>query len=266
MNSQQLKELKKWFDSYVKSFYRGEPGFDENIALKEQHTYRVCNEIEQLGTAVALNKRLSLLAAVAALFHDLGRFEQYSRYRTFADRNSENHALLGIKVISEFNLLEGFPAPDAELITGAIRNHNLAEIPATAAGETALLSKLLRDADKLDIWKVVTDYYRQKNRMRNKSIELDLPESEKISDRVYQDVMAGRIVKNSDIRCVDDFKLLQLAWVFDLNFSHSLYQFEQRKYLELVADSITDKKKIAEVVKHIRNFTAKQLQEKKTYL
>ncbi len=78
--------------------------------------------------------------------------------------------------------------------------------------------------------------------------------------------MAGRIVKNSDIRCVDDFKLLQLAWVFDLNFSYSLYQFEQRKYLELVADSITDKKKIAEVVKHIRNFTAKQLQEKKTYL
>ena len=49
--------------------------------------------------------------------------------------------------------------------------------------------KLIRDADKLDIWKVVTNYYNDKKGGKNKALELDLPESQGFSERVIQDLI-----------------------------------------------------------------------------
>jgi len=42
--------------------------------------------------------------------------------------------------------------------------------------ETYLLySRLIRDVDKLDIWRVVTDYYNSGNAKRNVAMVLELP-------------------------------------------------------------------------------------------
>ena len=38
------------------------------------------------------------LAEIMGLFHDVGRFRQYSIYKTFNDAQSEDHADLGLKV------------------------------------------------------------------------------------------------------------------------------------------------------------------------
>lgn len=38
------------------------------------------------------------------LFHDVGRFYQFTVYRTFNDALSENHAKLGLKVIKDLPL------------------------------------------------------------------------------------------------------------------------------------------------------------------
>ena len=48
-----------------------------------------------------------LLAKTAALFHDIGRFPQWKHYSTFVDSVSEDHALLGLEVLSRH---KGFEA------------------------------------------------------------------------------------------------------------------------------------------------------------
>jgi putative nucleotidyltransferase with HDIG domain len=45
------------------------------------------------------------LAETIALFHDIGRFEQFKTYGTFDDRASENHATIGLKVLKATDIL-----------------------------------------------------------------------------------------------------------------------------------------------------------------
>lgn len=238
-------ELKEWFAEYVKEFYKNEPDFDRNILLKQEHTLRVCQEISDLGKSLELEPSLLALAEVAALFHDIGRFEQFSRYKTFADKNSENHAALGVKILLETQVLQNLHPEDREIILKAVSFHNRAEIPPEANGNCLLIAKMLRDADKLDIWNVVTDYYKQKQAglLINSSLELDLPDNNEISDSVFNSVLSGKIIKSSEICTLNDFKLLQMGWVFDLNFPHSLRQVKQRNYLQAIRDAISNREK-----------------------
>lgn len=251
---EQLKNLTDWFSDYVRTFLRDDPLYDRNIILKEEHTYRVCREIRALGESIGLQENLLLLAEITALLHDIGRFEQYARYKTFVDKHSENHASLGLKVIDRLDLLNGFEQKSGSLVKTAIANHNLAAISPEVHDEALLLAKLIRDADKLDIWKVVTDYYRQGPENRNKAIELDLPDSPDISAKVFADLQAGNIINSSDLKCLNDFKILQLAWVYDLNFAHSKAEFLRRGYLKAIAGTITDSERADQAVSMIRSF------------
>ncbi|MBM9520737.1 hypothetical protein JWG39_13020 [Desulforhopalus vacuolatus] len=51
---------------------------------------------------------------------------------------------------------------------------------------------MLRDADNLDIWRVVTEYYQQKDQTTDTGLELGLPDTPVCSDAVVQDLLAGR--------------------------------------------------------------------------
>ena len=90
INQQTLLRLKNWFIEYVKTFKTGDFYYLQNISLKEEHTARVCLEIVDVGKSLDLNQSNLYLAEVMALFHDVGRFEQYAKYRTFFDLVSED--------------------------------------------------------------------------------------------------------------------------------------------------------------------------------
>lgn len=246
--------LKKWFADYVKTFLGDDSEVNRNIILKEEHTYRVCHEIIAVAESLCLDEHLSMIAEITALLHDIGRFEQYSRYNTFVDKHSENHAQLGLKVIARLRLLEDLSATDAAMVCTAIANHNLAAISSDICGETLTLCRLIRDADKLDIWKVVTDYYEQGPEKRNTAIELGLPPDGEVSPEVFNSLRQRQIIKSGDLRNLNDFKILQLAWVYDLNFSHSLKEFERRGYLQKITGSISDKKRACVAEKLIKGF------------
>jgi response regulator RpfG family c-di-GMP phosphodiesterase len=85
---QNLTEIKNWFTQYVRLFKNGDETDQRNIILKEDHTFRVCNEILNIGKKLGLNDDELRLAEIIALLHDVGRFEQYTVYKTFSDRQS----------------------------------------------------------------------------------------------------------------------------------------------------------------------------------
>ncbi|MBN2350648.1 MAG: HD domain-containing protein, partial [Bacteroidales bacterium] len=93
-----LTELQEWFINYVQTFYNRKTEIQQNIVLKKEHTHRVCKEIVAIGQELKLNNDELQLSEIIALLHDVGRFEQYARYRTFMDSKSENHAELGVKI------------------------------------------------------------------------------------------------------------------------------------------------------------------------
>ncbi|MFO7852317.1 MAG: HD domain-containing protein [Bacteroidota bacterium] len=247
VGGEQTTNIKNWFSGYVDTFKKGDPEMQENIKLKEDHTRRVCREILKIGKKLGLKDDELRLAEIIALLHDVGRFEQYARYRTFKDRKSENHAELGIRILEEKGILRHFDDTIQYLIIRSIRYHNRASLP-TDENETCLFySKLLRDADKLDIWKVVTDYYHRKDGKKNTALELELPDTPGISREVYNDLLNKRPVKTKNIHNLNDFKLLQAGWIFDINFKPSLDMAKKRHYLEKIRTVLPESKEIDEV-------------------
>ena len=239
-----LKYLKNWFSNYVQTFKHGDKNFQENIALKEKHTKQVCKEILNIGEQLGLNENELRLSEIIALFHDIGRFEQYARYKTFADHESENHAELGVKILKENKVLVQFNKSIQTLILRTILYHNRLSIPEGETNTCLFFSKLLRDADKLDIWRVVTDYYNQNNGERNGILELGLPDTAGFSDKVYQDMLNKRIVDVKHLKNLNDFKLLQVGWIFDINFVPTFHCIKTRHYIKKIRQVLPESEKI----------------------
>lgn len=234
-----LPELKIRFQKYVQQFSSDDPVVQQNMDLKAEHTRRVCEAVKDIGSSLDLSKDDLCLAEATGLLHDIGRFAQYSRYRTFSDDRSENHALLGVKVIEANRFLEDLEAAAADILLRVVGYHNLAALPAGEEERCLFFLKLLRDADKVDIWRVVTQYYQNAGNRRNRSIELDLPDTERISSKVYESLKKGRPVRMADLRTLNDFKLLQIGWIYDVNFPRTFQIVQERKYLETIRDAIS---------------------------
>jgi len=176
---------------------------------------------------------------VIVLLHDVGRFEQYTRHRTFSDAQSENHAKLTLAILRARHVLDRFDPQERSIIRRAIAYHNLPQIPPGVKDRTVLLySRLMRDADKLDIWRLVIHYYNAKPSEKNHAIAIGLPDTPGISPQVLADVCSGEIVQSRHVRNLNDFKLLQMGWVFDVNFVPTLKTVQRRKYLERIRTTL----------------------------
>jgi len=240
-----LNELNYWFTTYVQTFQNNDPEIQQNIDMKEGHTKRVCKEIVTIGIQLGLNDDEQRLAEIIGLLHDIGRFEQYARYKTFMDKKSENHAELGIKILDKCDVLKSFDKPVQEIILQAIKHHNRPSLPLGETDRWLFYAKLIRDADKLDILKVVTDYYYQSQ--RNRAIELDLPDTPGFSEEVYRDLICKRTVDMKYVRNLNDIKLLQVGWIFDINFQPTIDSIIERGYLDMILGVLPKSKKMDEI-------------------
>ncbi|MFO7769334.1 MAG: HD domain-containing protein, partial [bacterium] len=225
-----------------------------NITLKEEHTRRVCSEIRDLGEQLDLDPPELFLTDIIARLHDVGRFEQYARYRTFSDRDSENHAALGIAVLRQEGVLDRFDPPVRDLILCAIRYHNRATLPEKETSDCLFYSRLLRDADKLDIFRVVTEHYHRGEADGNEAIELGLPDTPDFSEEVYEDLLQQRIVDIAHVKNFNDFKLLQVGWVYDINFTPTFHRIKERHYLEKIREVLPRSAATETVFSHIGSY------------
>jgi hypothetical protein len=235
MKQVQLDELQRWFDSYVQTFNDIEEEGFRNILLKVEHTRKVCETMALLAMGEKLTPEDSRIAAAVALLHDVGRFPQFRRWRTFRDSESDNHARLGIEVIRQQGLLDVLPAGERTLIEEAIRFHNLLALPLRFSSPTALFIRLIRDADKLDIWRVFMDYFRQPEDQRPSAVTLGFPDLPGVTPACVSELAAGRVIRLDNVRVLNDFKLLQISWVYDLNFPSSYKLLQQRGHIPALA-------------------------------
>ena len=124
-----LDALKAWFIRFVRSFYSAESIVQQAIVLKEDHSHRVREEILHIGGKLGLDDNELRIAEAMGLLHDIGRFEQYARYRTFVDAKSEDHGKLGVKVLHRDNTLADLDKTARDLILRAISYQQPAEHP-----------------------------------------------------------------------------------------------------------------------------------------
>ncbi|MBW1741259.1 MAG: HD domain-containing protein [Deltaproteobacteria bacterium] len=258
MNTKDLAYFKAWFSKYVGAYYTDDPAHNCNIRLKEEHTTRVCKEIVMLGKALRLSADDMLLAQTMALFHDIGRFQQYTTYGTFKDSISENHAKLGLKVLTKHKVLSVCSDVEQMLITKAIGYHNVRALPEDEDDRCLFFARLLRDADKLDIWRVVIDYYDHRDKTPNSTIELDLPNTSTYSPAILNALRQHRTADLKDMITLNDFKLLQISWIYDVNFNPTFRAVHERQYMEKIAATLPQTREISEVLAVVQAYLKEQ--------
>src|SRR5512144_591050 len=193
MNQTELTSLKNWFAGHCASFSTPVREDQRNIAIKQHHTHEVCQNALQIARDLGLSEEETLLAEAIALLHDVGRFSQYERYRTFDDSISVNHAALGVKVLLEKNVLQRLPMRDRDLIVDAITLHNVFSLPKELDQMTLRFARLVRDADKIDIMRVVIEFFGQDKESRAEAVALGLPDAPGYSRTVLACLARGEM-------------------------------------------------------------------------
>jgi hypothetical protein len=259
VTERQLQQIRGWWRGYVRRFDMGDADLRRNMRLKESHTHRVCREALAIGKALALPDSDLRIVEALVLLHDVGRFVQYARYRTFADGKSENHALLSIKILRQEKVLRHLSDRVRSMLRRAILFHNRAEVPAVKDRRLAFFARLLRDADKLDIWRLVIDYYYAPPGRKNHAIAIGIPDTEGVTPGVMEDLRAHRIVASKNVHSLNDFKLLQLGWVFDVNFLPALQAVRRRSYLEKIRDVLPADGTTREAFELVQKYLAERI-------
>jgi len=256
-----LADFHTWFESYAQSFSGKDNALNDAVKLKYDHTLRVIDEIKLLCTAISADKTLTFRAIIAALFHDVARFEQFRTYRTFSDKKSENHAEMGVAIIDRFNLFDALDADGRLCITQAIRYHNAALVPDHLSSDRAFLCRMLRDADKLDIYRIALDYYVNPDPQRKETIQVGIPDGIAVTRDVCDHILTGTVVPYEKIRTVTDFKMIQLGWVFDLNFRHSLSCVKERGYIEAICGHLPQSDEVTMVVESVCRYLDDEIEK-----
>ena len=262
------QEMSSWMTTYMKSFYSPEEAqkakshldikntgtifFDDaqivdGIVLKEKHTWKVTNNCERLAKHLGLNEHDKLLAKMIGLFHDVGRFRQFTIYRTFNDALSENHAKLGLSVIKDLSFMKKLSEDDLATLNFAIGNHNAKEIAPTNNKRFLSFAKLIRDADKIDIYRVLKPY-------------LGPTDGTGCSPDFVELFVQGKQCDYTKMRTQDDRKLVRLMWVYDINYAWSLQQIINDNYIEEIIGNLPHDEAMMIGINRLREYMQKKLE------
>ncbi len=255
----QFDAYRTWFEGYVARFKESAPDDLAKIELKEHHTRRVLDEVRALCESESIPEGNARLAETAALFHDVGRLEQYVKHRGVVDMHSEDHGRLGINVLKRENVLADLDEETRDLIFRVISYHNQAKPPADETEQCLLLTKLLRDADKLDILGLMIRHYENPEDDVEELITLGLPDTPEVSPEVLADLDAGSIVLAEHLKTFSDFRLLLMGWVHDLHFTRTFEQFAERRYLERIAAHMPDTPEIRTACEKLREHIRRRI-------
>ncbi len=201
-----------WFRAYAaleRACCPFDPGPED---LKLEHTFHVLDNARAISRAAGCAAPLARACLLAALYHDIGRFEQYRLHRTFRDRDSVNHGELGAALVERFDLMRHEPFVRAA-VTRAVALHNAWRLPDDLPVDAALATGVVRDADKLDILRVM-DEHLSGPKPYEPTVVLSLPDAPDLhSEKVIAMALEGRAASYSDLVSVNDFRLLLGSWV-----------------------------------------------------
>lgn len=203
---------------------------DTKIALKVAHTYRVADICDAIAGGEGLTGEEKDLAWLCGMLHDIGRFEQLRRYDTFVDAKSIDHARFGASLLFEEGLIRRFckDAEEDDLIQEAVAWHSAYRLPENMDEKTAMFANILRDGDKVDIFRVCIDMPVEE--IYNTTTEA-LKQSE-VSQAVMESFYEEHATLRSLKKTVVDNIVGHISLAYELVYPTSRALAEKQGYLE----------------------------------
>ena len=227
---------------------------NEHIKGKQKHSLRVMEISRQIAEKLDLTQEEVEIATLIGLLHDIARFEQYTLYGTFKDLQSIDHGDLGseilVKDIRKYIETNQYD----EIIIKAVKNHNKFKIEEGLTEKEELFSRIIRDADKIDIfYQSVVRFWKGK--------EAEVEES-KISEDVVRQIKDYSSTKRKVKETAIDNIMRVIAFIFDINFKSSFRILKEEDYINKILDRYNFKDEYTkQQVEEIRGIANKYIEE-----
>ena len=228
-----IEKAKIAFKDFLEEY---EDKSDLGFELKIIHTYHVAENAKKIAEKLNLSKKDIELAELIGILHDIGRFEEL---KITKELNSVkfDHAGHGSEMLFEKGMIRKFIEDNQydNIIKRAIENHSKLEIQKDLDERTLLHSKIIRDADKIDNYRVKKDEKVEAIFPKRVNKKEDMEES-KMSDKVYNTILNKKCVDIHDRVTPLDFWVCILAFTFDLNFDVSYKIVKENDYINVLVD------------------------------
>ena len=247
------------FAEYVRNY---DPS-DEKIKLKIDHTYRVAGLCQRIAESLGLSEPDVDIAWLLGMLHDIGRFEQIRRFGTFNDVQSVDHAEFGADLLLKEGLIRKFAEgyyeecelarsgneeaeqiiknnehhnKDTGLLEMAIRQHNKYRVKEDLTERQRMFCDILRDADKVDIFKVNADIPME--------IIYDVTTEELKNGVITKEVLESFYKKETVLKSVRrsavDHIVGHISLLFELVYKESYRQAKEQGYVYKLLDFKSD--------------------------
>lgn len=243
-----LKQFKKYLEKFdVK---------DEMIAMKISHSYHTADLAKKLGKRLKLTEEELILSETLGLLHDIGRFVQYEKTQAYNDITTNiDHAEVAIEYLFYEGHIKDFEIPEKyyRIIEKAIFNHNKLEIEEGLSEKELFFVKLLRDIDKIDI-------FRQEATSTQEWVYCPF-----LSEDVKKDFYKHHLINRKKVKNSSDKIVSEIAYVFDINFKESYELLNETDNLELFLSVIEVENGYEEefesIKKEVRNYLEERISE-----
>jgi len=262
MTELQLQEIKERFKSYTGTFASGDGSFHPPLQLKVDHSQRVADNARQLAEDLGWNPAEANRAEALGWLHDTGRFSQFVEFGTFSDASSVNHGERGWMVVRESGVLSALEPNEQEILLAGIRYHNAKTEPDHLDKESLRFLKLIRDADKLDIFHFVLASIRKDGFQSLPGMLPQVVLDGPVSSELIDEILAHRFCSIEKVRSLSDFLLMQLSWVYDLNYPAALKRVSEWSIIDRMESFFPKNRpvdQVHKVVQEIRSFMEQSL-------
>ena len=242
--------FEKEFDNYLISY----DGSVKEIRFKHSHSYKVEELMEQLAKKLKLSKEEIKVAKIIGLLHDIGRFEEIKQYKKCNDvKSGVDHADESVIYLFDKGHIRDFIREDKydQIIKNAIKNHNKYSIDKNISGKSLLFAKMIRDMDKVDIFRVL---YEEFTYTYNK---------DEISEKVQESIDKQLCVDSHDIKNKTDAILSYCAFLYDINFKESFEILRENKNFEKFLTILTAVPGSEEKLNELKQYYLKYIEDVK---
>lgn len=238
-----LEKAKQEFEKYVNNYDLS----NEKINRKYYHSLRVMENAGKIAENINLSYEQIELAKLIGLLHDIGRFEQAKIYNNFRDHETIDHGDLGTQILQESNYIRNFIEDDKydNIILKSVQNHNKFQIDTNLSEQELLHTKIVRDADKLDI------FYEGSEIFWSKKEEIEKINDSQITPEIWAEFKQKKLVDRAKTKTPADGIINFISFIYDLNYEYTYKEIQNKNYISKILNRFNFK----------NEQTAKQMEE-----
>jgi len=247
-----LKECNLVFEEYFQSLIIDSPENQRQFEEIRAHSLRVVDNSLLLAKVLLQTEEEKRIVTVNALFHDLGKAALIAKNIEVMNIQRD-HATVSAKIIQQSDFYQSLSADVQLIILRSVENHNILKLPKLETEEQTLFARLLRDADKLDIFDSSFRFFKEKYGIQP-IITTELNNSTEVSEKILKSILAGKTAAVEDMKSMNDYKLLLISMAFDLNFKYTFRIMSEKQYIQKIYETLPKRDQIIEVYRSIKLF------------